>query len=146
MSARNKPDRPKRTSTLRDDLSRRTVVSGIGAVAIGTMPALSRASRAAALPAFDDDGLQFVLLRPQSMLPDIVLFRLEGGVRHLRPLKGKPILLNFWASWCALCRTELPMLDALQKTHGSDLSVLAISVDRDEPIKLERFAKSLHLS
>ncbi len=146
MSARYKPDRTKRTSTLRDGLSRRTVVSGIGAVAIGTMPALSRASLAAALPAFDENDLRFVLLRPQNMLPDIVLFRLEGGARHLSALKGKPILLNFWASWCALCRTELPMLDALQKTHGSDLSVLAISVDHDEPIKLERFAKSLHLS
>ena len=136
----------KRMSALRDGLSRRTVVSGIGALAIGALPALSRASRAVELPACDGNDLQFVLLRPPSALPDLLLFRLGGGAQRLVALKGKPMLLNFWASWCALCRTELPMLDALQKRHHADLSILAISVEQDEPARLERFTRSLELS
>lgn len=117
---------------------------GIGVAALGN--AVTAPVRAAELPKFDGGGLQFVGLRPVEVLPDLVLFRLKGGALRLASMKEKPILLNFWASWCALCRTELPMLDALQKSRASALTVLAVSTDHDGSDKVERFVNSLHLS
>jgi thiol-disulfide isomerase/thioredoxin len=50
----------------------------------------------------------------------------------LDQLRGKPVLLNFWASWCAPCVEEMPSLVQLQKLMGNKVTVLAVSVDSDE--------------
>lgn len=49
----------------------------------------------------------------------------------LASLKGKPVLLHFWASWCPPCRTELPAMHTWMKTH-SDIKVVVISLDSDQ--------------
>src|SRR5260370_15244164 len=92
--------------------SRRDVVlSGL----IGTVMSLAShavaAPQAGDIPTFESGRHQFTILRPQREVPSIKLFRLEGGVIDLSSLRGKPVLLNFWASWCAACRTELPILE-----------------------------------
>ncbi|MBT3702237.1 MAG: TlpA family protein disulfide reductase [Alphaproteobacteria bacterium] len=54
-----------------------------------------------------------------------------GKVLHLSDFKGRVVLLNFWATWCAPCRREMPDLDALHKKYGGkDFLVLALSQDR----------------
>jgi thiol-disulfide isomerase/thioredoxin len=74
------------------------------------------------------------------MLPSIRLFRLAGGSFDLAALRGRPILLNFWASWCAACRVELPVLDRLsQQTTNRDLRVIAVSEDRGSRDQVSRF-------
>ncbi len=50
----------------------------------------------------------------------------------LSRLRGKPVLLNFWASWCAPCVEEMPSLVQLQKQLGDKATVLAVSVDSDD--------------
>ena len=50
----------------------------------------------------------------------------------LSQLRGKPVLLNFWASWCAPCVEEMPSLVQLQKQMGDKVTVLAVSIDSDE--------------
>ncbi len=50
----------------------------------------------------------------------------------LHDLKGKPIVLNFWASWCPPCVHEMPSLTQLQRQMGRNITVLAVSVDEDE--------------
>ena len=59
--------------------------------------------------------------------------RPEGGQKlQARELAGKPLLLNFWATWCAPCVKEMPTLDALQvKLGGANFQVLAVSQDRE---------------
>jgi len=50
--------------------------------------------------------------------PDFTLPLLSGGTLSLHNLKGKPVVLNFWASWCIPCREETPLLVRLNKTYG----------------------------
>ena len=65
-------------------------------------------------------------------------FALSGpdGVRvNLHSFRGKAVLLNFWAVWCAPCRAEMPMLERLGKEFGADLEILAITDDPSETLK-----------
>ncbi len=51
---------------------------------------------------------------------------------QLSQLRGKPVLLNFWATWCPPCVQEVPSLVALQQQMGGKVVVLAVSMDVDE--------------
>jgi thiol-disulfide isomerase/thioredoxin len=78
------------------------------------------------------------------MLPSIRLFSLGGGTLDLVSLRGQPILLNFWASWCPACRVELPMLDRLsERARKMRINVLAVSEDRGGRDQVGRFVQSL---
>jgi thiol-disulfide isomerase/thioredoxin len=97
------------------------------------------------IPSFASDRYRLVLLRPQRDLPAVRLFRLSGGTTELSFLRGKPVLLNFWATWCPACRTELPILDRLQKQNAERLHVLAVSVDRTDRTVVVHFIQELGL-
>ena len=71
-----------------------------------------------------------VNLRPAFSLPDM-----EGTPREFAEWDGKHRLLNFWATWCAPCRREIPLLKAFQDQHGADgFQVLGIAVDFPEQV------------
>jgi thiol-disulfide isomerase/thioredoxin len=64
---------------------------------------------------------------------DFTLSDLKGQEWRLSALRGKVVLVNFWATWCPPCRKEMPDLDALYKRFGPEgLVILAIS-DEDAP-------------
>ena len=60
-------------------------------------------------------------------------FTVSDGQRtvQLSQLRGKPVLLNFWATWCPPCVEEVPSLVALQQQMGDKVTVLAVSMDED---------------
>ncbi len=59
--------------------------------------------------------------------PEFTLKTLAGGQVSLSDYRGRPVLINFWASWCAPCRTEMPDIIAAYKAHrDTGLEVLAI--------------------
>jgi thiol-disulfide isomerase/thioredoxin len=63
-----------------------------------------------------------------------------GTERTLAESDGKVRLVNFWATWCAPCRTEKPSLDALQRElGGAEFEVIAIATGRNDPAAIERF-------
>ena len=98
------------------------------------------------VPRFESGCYQFTILRPAQELPPLRLFRLEGGTTDLSALRGRPVLLNFWASWCAACRMELPALDRLYRdAWRGRVHVAAISEDRGPRETVARFVKSLDL-
>ncbi|MGI9401644.1 MAG: thiol:disulfide interchange protein TlpA [Rhizobiaceae bacterium] len=68
-------------------------------------------------------------------------FKDENGVAgSLEDYRGKTVLLNLWATWCAPCREEMPALDALQQAMGGDeFEVLPISVDLGDDVKPKNF-------
>jgi peroxiredoxin len=64
--------------------------------------------------------------------PDFALRSTDGELRRLSDLRGKVVLVNFWATWCAPCKKELPDLQALYDERRADgLEVLTINVEED---------------
>lgn len=66
-------------------------------------------------------------------LPNFTLDGLDGEPQSITSWPGKPLLINFWATWCAPCLREIPMLKQFQESHES-VQVVGIAVDRDEPV------------
>ncbi len=66
-----------------------------------------------------------------KLLPDLAFIGPEGKPMMLSSLRGKTVLLNLWATWCAPCRKEMPALDKLQaELGGVDFEVVAVSIDQ----------------
>jgi peroxiredoxin len=64
---------------------------------------------------------------------DFTLKRMDGADVRLSDYKGKVVLINFWATWCAPCRDEMPSIQALQrKLAGRPFAVLAVNLDEPE--------------
>ncbi len=73
----------------------------------------------------------FIRSEPPKPAPATVFSDLDGQARSLADFRGRVVLLNFWATWCAPCIHEMPSLDRLQASLGPEgLTVIALSVDR----------------
>jgi thiol-disulfide isomerase/thioredoxin len=72
------------------------------------------------------------VVKPERMpVPEIAFTTESGAAASLAAWKGRVVLVNLWATWCAPCREEMPALAALQGAMGSkDFEVVAISLDR----------------
>ena len=75
-------------------------------------------------------------LKVGDTLPDLASFKLEGKLPDA--LKGKIVIVDFWASWCLPCAKSFPVLDELQKKYGDRLVVLAVNVD-EKSANMEKF-------
>jgi len=97
-----------------------TLSSGLARVARGAIAlalSLGMAAQAAA---------------PMTPAPDFTLRNLEGQNLRLKEQRGQVVLVNFWATWCAPCRQEMPKLNALyDKYKGSGFVLLGVNVDDD---------------
>ena len=76
-------------------------------------------------------------------LPDFSLANLSGEQQSIQSWPGKPLLINFWATWCAPCLREIPMLKDLQAAR-SDLQVVGIAIDKHDPVV--EFARNLEFN
>lgn len=66
----------------------------------------------------------------------------DGKTVSLADFKGKPVLLNLWATWCAPCIKEMPTLDALAAREGGAITVLTVSQDLGGKAKVDPFFKA----
>ena len=82
-------------------------------------------------------GLEkLVHVKPPKALPEVAFTDAAGAEHKLSEWKGKIVLINLWATWCAPCKKEMPSLSRLQaKLGGADFTVLPISLDRGGPDK-----------
>ncbi len=85
-----------------------------------------------------EDHWNDVLTVPE-VRPDFVLDDIDGKPRSITEWDGKAVLVNFWASWCAPCREEIPILADMQTTYGpSGLQIIGITVDVSEDYALAK--------
>ena len=125
--------------------TRRGFVAAItGAAAALAMPAVPGRAAAGGPPPFATARHQFTLVRGARPVPAVAIPRLGGGVLDLAAFRGKVVLVNFWATWCAACRIELPMLDQLEASRRSDLAAVAIATDRERAV-VAPYVKQLKL-
>lgn len=71
----------------------------------------------------------------EEQLPTVILINNEG-LRELVKPKGKPLLINFWATWCDVCREEFPDLVKIHQEYGTQIDVVVISLDY--PVEINR--------
>jgi len=78
--------------------------------------------------------------------PEIGLRDRSGNNIDLASLKGKVVLVDFWASWCAPCKQEMPVLERLYQQYKKDgLVIVAVSVDK-ESSNIADFLKQVHVT
>lgn len=100
----------------------------IAAAATGDVAAMRAADRPVSLAGLKFDG------------PD-------GKPFDIQSLRGKVLLVNLWATWCAPCREEMPALDALQgEKGGADFEVIAINIDRGDDTKPKAFLAEIRIA
>ncbi|MGZ4875410.1 MAG: TlpA family protein disulfide reductase [Candidatus Angelobacter sp.] len=82
------------------------------------------------------------LASAQEAAPSLELRDLKGAPHKLDDYRGKPVVLNFWATWCVPCAAEMPLLNEMQKRYQGKVLFIAASID-DEDMKpqVEAFIK-----
>ncbi len=123
------------------------VIAGVGlftilrsepdAPAVASTEATSRAESAgapAARPILDEAVRELDLVRPSrsKRAEDFTVALLRGEPLKLSEQRGKPVMINFWATWCGPCREEMPAMERLYRGHRErGFVLLAVSVDTD---------------
>ena len=100
-----------------------SVLIGVLLIAGGGIGLLLAVSRSARLP-----GTPVA-----APLPDVIVTTLGGEVVNLADLRGRPVLINFWATWCPPCREEMPSLERVEpKWAERGAAVIVINFEEDE--------------
>jgi thiol-disulfide isomerase/thioredoxin len=90
-----------------------------------------------------DQGFRGVLVG--SPAPDFELLNLQGAAVRLSDLRSKPVLINFWATWCAPCVLEMPNIQKYYERYPGEFYVLAVNAGEDER-KVETFAEDIGIT
>jgi thiol-disulfide isomerase/thioredoxin len=87
------------------------------------------------------------LLTKSSDAPDFTLESLDGKSMRLSDLRGKAVLLNFWATWCGPCKIETPWLVELQNQYGHEgLQVVGVEMGDDGKDEITKFMKDMGMN
>ena len=79
-----------------------------------------------------------------AQAPDFELVSLDGQKVKLSDFRGKAVVLNFWATWCTPCKTEMPWFVDLQKQYAGDgLLIVGVAMDDTDPQKIAQFASEM---
>lgn len=81
----------------------------------------------------------------QEAAPTLEMRDLKGAPHKLEDYRGKPVVLNFWATWCVPCAAEMPLLNEMQKRYKGRVVFIAASIDEDDmKPQIEAFIKKHH--
>jgi len=102
----------------------------------------------AALEALREGGMKKLNFHAEAKpVPEVVLVDENGYDRGLSEYLGQWVVLNFWATWCAPCRHELPSLDRLQAAMGGEtFAVVTVATGRNSPQGIERLFAELEIA
>ena len=98
--------------------------------------------------AFEKPDLKnLVLLKNPKLYEDVTFLDINEKNVNLDDFKGKLIILNFWATWCAPCKEEMPSLDNLQSNNKlNNLKIFPINIGQEDRSKSERFFQELNIN
>lgn len=92
-------------------------------------------------------GSKSVIIKEGDRAPEFTLPALDGRAVSLSSLRGKAVLVHFWATWCPPCVEEIPVLEQLYRSlSGQDIEILAVSVDEGGAAVVGPFARKNRLS
>ncbi|MEX5727855.1 thiol-disulfide isomerase/thioredoxin [Rhodovulum iodosum] len=108
------------------------------AIAAGANGAL--AADMASVEALREGSLKKLMFHDDPRaVPDIAVTARDGGEVRLSDYQGKWVVLNFWATWCAPCRVEMPALDRLQgEMGGPGFAVVTVATGRNSPRGIDK--------
>lgn len=75
-----------------------------------------------------DESNLTVAPKVDALAPGFTLTTLDGGTVALDGLRGQPVLVNFWATWCRYCRDQMPFLQAAFEEKGQEMKFIAINI------------------
>lgn len=85
------------------------------------------------------ESLSGVKLAEAAPAPDSVFYDADGGEKSLADFRGKFVVLNLWATWCAPCVAELPTLAEAQEALGDDVVILPVDMEKKEAPEISAF-------
>lgn len=92
----------------------------------------------------NDEGY---IVKVGDKAPDFTISEAGGKTYKLSDLKGKVVMLQFTASWCSVCRTEMPFIEKEIWLEKKDAGLIVIGIDRDEPVdKVIRFKNDIKVT
>lgn len=119
---------------------RRVVLPLVAVLAVGALLVLL-------LYGLNTDRLQTgVVPPPGTVAPDFQLQTFDGATVRLSDYRGKPVVVNFWASWCVPCRDEQPVLRQIADTYGKrGVVFLGVNI-QDTPYDAQKFVRQFAVS
>jgi len=93
---------------------------------------------------FSEPDKRGYIVQVGDKVPDIKMDLIDGTKTSLRKLRGKVVVLQFTASWCGVCRKEMPHIEKEIWLPHKDKDLVVIGVDRDEPLeKVQQFIEKM---
>jgi thiol-disulfide isomerase/thioredoxin len=120
------------------------------ALQVGGLRTDPQAAAATSVAASDEaasgEKLTLRFFRNPAIAPAFEARDLDGREISTGSLRGKVVLLNFWATWCPPCRAEIPDLIALQERYRDQLQIIGVSEDEGGPEVVKRFVAAHHMN
>lgn len=130
-------------ASLGTDPARRQLLAGGAGMGLALLLAKRARAEEPNPPVFGTARSQFILVRPRKPLAPLRLQDLSGKARVVAPKPGHVTLVNLWATWCAACKTDLPMLARLDHMQLPRLDVWTVCTDQRNFTSVRRYAQEV---
>jgi thiol-disulfide isomerase/thioredoxin len=104
------------------------------------LPEAAASSEVAPVASHSEEKIALQFYRNPAPVGDVTMTDVDGRTISTAALKGKVLIVNFWATWCPPCRAEIPDLIELQNKYKDQLQIIGISDDDDPPAVVKKWA------